>query len=78
MNYTYTTMMKSLFAKQLDVTNMQLFWQFAENDLLDGLYWETWYAVRVKNVNFFLRKYEKSSKKYGTVLAFCVIVVRIC
>ncbi len=53
MNYTYTTMMKSLFAKQLDVTNMQLFWQFAENDLLDGLYWETWYAVRLKVANIF-------------------------
>ena len=39
----YTNMLKSLFAKQLDVTNMALFWQFVENDLLDGLYWETWY-----------------------------------
>ncbi len=66
MNYTYTTMMKSLFAKQLDVTNMQLFWQFAENDLLDGLYWETWYALRVVVVNIFLENMKKVRK--STVL----------
>ena len=41
--FWYTDMLRSLFARQLDVTNMGLFWQFAENDLLDGLYWETWY-----------------------------------
>ena len=40
---TYTNMMKSLFKKQMDVTNMQLFWQFMEGDLIDGIYWETWY-----------------------------------
>lgn len=27
MYYTYTDMMKGLFTKQMDVTNMQLFWQ---------------------------------------------------
>ncbi|TRY80381.1 hypothetical protein TCAL_04863 [Tigriopus californicus] len=47
--YTYTSMMKSLFTKQLDVTNMQLFWRFLEEDLVDGIYWETWYNKGQRN-----------------------------
>ena len=49
--FWYTDMLRSLFAKQLDVTNMGLFWQFAENDLLDGLYWETWYNKGYKKAD---------------------------
>ena len=47
--YVYTSMVKGLFSQQLDVTNMALFWRFAENDLLDGIYWETWYNRGYRN-----------------------------
>ena len=36
-------MVRSLFANQEDVTNYKRFWKFIEEDLIEGLYWETWY-----------------------------------
>ena len=47
--YRYTEMVRGLFEKQEDVTNYNTFWKFIEEDLIDGLYWETWYNRGYRN-----------------------------
>ena len=39
----YTSLSEELFEKQAKVKNNKDFWNFVENDLLDGLYWEELY-----------------------------------
>lgn len=48
-NYRYTDMVRSLFTKQMDVTNYKGFWKFVEGELIEGLYWETWYNKGYRN-----------------------------
>lgn len=48
-NFRYTEIVRSLFEKQEDVTNYNQFWDFIENDLVEGIYWETWYNRGYRN-----------------------------
>ena len=48
-NYQYTQVIRSLFDKQEQITNYKMFWNFIEGDLIDGLYWETWYNRGYRN-----------------------------
>ena len=41
--------MRSLFGNQEHVTNYKQFWKFIEEDLIEGLYWETWYNRGYRN-----------------------------
>ena len=43
MNHRLTATFKSLFEKQMDVTNFNKFWKFLEGDLINGVYWDTLY-----------------------------------
>ena len=61
--YTYTDMMKTLFGAQIDVTNMQKFWQFMETDMVDGIYWETWYNKGFRNAKIRCPNSDDPAKK---------------
>ena len=41
--FQYTSQLKNLFKSQEEVVQVADFWNFMENDFLDGLYWEEWY-----------------------------------
>ena len=41
--FRYTKTLKGTFEKYKDVSNIWQFWDFMENDLVDGLYDEEWY-----------------------------------
>jgi len=42
-HYYYTKVMTDLFYELPEVKNTAEFWEFAEGQMLDGLYWEYWY-----------------------------------
>ena len=41
--FRYTKTLKGIFEKHADVSSIDSFWEFMENDLVDGLYEEEWY-----------------------------------
>ena len=41
--FRYTKTLKGIFEKYQDVGGINDFWDFMENDLVDGLYEEEWY-----------------------------------
>ena len=41
--FRYTKTLKGVFEKYAEVSNIDAFWEFMENDLVDGLYEEEWY-----------------------------------
>ena len=41
--FRYTKTLKGIFEKQADVSSIDSFWEFMENDLVNGLYEEEWY-----------------------------------
>ena len=49
MIYRYTQQMNTLFENQEDITNYKGFWKFLEEDLIEALYWETWYNRGYRN-----------------------------
>ena len=66
LNFRYTEIVKSLFERQEDVTDYKQFWDFIENDLVEGLYWETWYN----------RGYERAYIKVNTHLILLWLFAR--
>ena len=42
-NFYYTNSLKTLFGSQLEVEDEEMFWEYAEGELLDGMYSEEWY-----------------------------------
>ncbi|XP_040583517.1 polycystin-2-like [Lepeophtheirus salmonis] len=49
-NFQLTDTIRNLFSGQFDVTNMNEFWKFLENDVINGLYWNSWYCQNCKSV----------------------------
>ena len=42
-NFYYTNSLKTLFGSQIEVEDATMFWEYAEGELLDGMYSEEWY-----------------------------------
>lgn len=42
-NYYYTNSLSTLFNSQMEVVEEEMFWNYAEGELLHGMYSEEWY-----------------------------------
>ena len=42
-NFYYTNFLSTLFKSQMEVVDDEMFWNYAEGELLDGMYSEEWY-----------------------------------
>ena len=42
-NFYYTDSLSNLFRSQMEVMDDKMFWEYAQGELLDGMYSEEWY-----------------------------------
>ena len=48
MRFYYTKILSNLFGGYRDVNNIEQFWHYMENDLINNMYWEYDYGIDAK------------------------------